>query len=187
MKLLASALISEAPPYSEHAPPWFVVTVKPQHEATVAEAFDRRDIEQFSPMYESCRPHKRADRRAVSQPLFPGYVFCRFERSARTMVLQTPGVTSIVGFGGIAQPVPEEEVERVRAMVASGVPVLPHAYIEEGDRVRIEAGPLRGLEGTVMRTCDDYRLVVSVTFLRRSVSASVDRAFVVPIAANKSR
>jgi transcription antitermination factor NusG len=85
-------------------------------------------------------------------------------------------VTSIVGFGGIAVPVPDEEVARVKTMIASGLPVQPWPYLEEGDPVRIEKGPLRGLEGIVVSHENDYRLVVNVTFLQRSVSVSVDRA-----------
>jgi transcription antitermination factor NusG len=162
--------------------PWFAATVKPQHEIAVARSLDLRGIEQFSPTFDLSRGHQRADRRLLRRPLFPGYVFCRIDRLARTAVLQTPGVTSIVGFGGIPEPIPEIEVERVRAMVASGVSVTPHPWLGQGVRVRIHDGPLRGLEGIVVNTRDEYRLVVSVDFLRRSVSASLDRSCVAPVA-----
>jgi transcription antitermination factor NusG len=67
-------------------------------------------------------------------------------------------------------------VERVKTMVASGLRVQPWPYLEGGDRVRIEQGPLRGLDGIVVSHENEYRLVVNVTFLQRSVSVSVDRA-----------
>jgi transcription antitermination factor NusG len=160
---------------------WFVATVKPQHEATVAQGLDLRGIEQFSPTYETRRAHERAERRILRRALFPGYVFCRFDRTDRTAVVKTPGVTSIVGFGGVAIPVPDEEVERVRAMVGSGFPVRPWPFLEAGARVRIEKGPLCGLEGIVVRQKDDYHLVVSVTFLRRSVAVSLDAESIAPL------
>jgi transcription antitermination factor NusG len=67
-------------------------------------------------------------------------------------------------------------VERVKTMIASGLPVQPWPCLEEGDRVRIEQGPLRGLDGIVVSHENEYRLVVNVTFLQRSVAVSVDRA-----------
>jgi transcription antitermination factor NusG len=157
------------------SPQWFAATVKPQHEAAVAVAFEQRGFEPFSPTYE-VRSQWSDRKRTIHRPLFPGYVFCHFSRSAKAAVAKTPGVTSIVGFGGIAVPVPDEEVARVKTMIASGLPVQPWPYLEEGDPVRIEKGPLRGLEGIVVSHENDYRLVVNVTFLQRSVSVSVDRA-----------
>lgn len=162
-------------------PKWFAATVKPQHEAAVAHGLEVRGIEPFSPTYELAT--KWTDRQKIlRRPLFPGYVFCRFERPARTSVMMTPGVTSIVGFGGVAAPVPDEEIERVKTMIASGLLVQPWPFLEEGDHVRIEEGPLRGLDGIVLRQKNDYQFIVNVTFLRRSISVSVDRDDLAPLA-----
>jgi len=160
---------------------WFVATVKPQHEMAAAAALAMRGIEQFAPAYSLVRANVRADRRMVRLPLFPGYVFCYFSRAERATALKTPGVTSIVGFGGIPTPIADAEIERVRAMTDSGLPVQPWPYVERGHAVRIESGPLRGLEGVVVQVKDDYRLVVSVTLLQRSVSVNIDRDVVVPL------
>ncbi len=166
-------------------PQWFAATVRPQHEAAVARAFETRGFEPFSPTYEM-RSQWTDRSKTLRRPLFPGYVLCRFERSAKATVVKTPGVTSIVGFGGVAVPIADDEVERVKTMVASELPLQPWPFLEQGDRVRIEQGPLRGLDGFVVRGQDDYRLVVNVTFLRRSVSVSVDRHSLAPIANHRT-
>jgi transcription antitermination factor NusG len=90
-------------------------------------------------------------------------------------VLATPGVTSVVGFGNQPAPVTEEEIRAVRTMIASGLPVGPWPYLQVGERVRIEAGPLCGLEGILTQVKDTWRVVVSVELLQRSVAAEVDR------------
>src|SRR5512138_1465004 len=94
---------------AEFARQWFVATVKPQHDGAVAAGLEARGIEPFAPTYRIPRRHIRADRRIAQPPLFPGYVFCRFHRAERAAVLKTPGVLSIIGFGGLPTAVPPEE------------------------------------------------------------------------------
>lgn len=153
--------------------PWFVTTVRPQHEAAVVQQLAVREIEHFAPTYRVLR--RWSDRKkTLDAPLFPGYVFCRFEAGHRARVLKTPGVTSIVGFGGEMAPVAADEMDRVRAMVGSGLAVEPLPYLHQGDRVRILQGPLTGMEGLIVQIKSDWRLVVSVTLLQRSVAVGLD-------------
>jgi transcription antitermination factor NusG len=154
---------------------WFVATVKPQHEATVAQGFNLREMEQFSPTYEMQRQNRQASRRTMRPPLFPGYVFCRFRRLERAAVLKTPGVTSIISFGGNPVAISEEEIERVRIMIASGRAIRPWPYLERGSSVLIESGPLRGVEGIVVEADGDLNVVVSITLLQRSVCVRIER------------
>ena len=157
---------------------WFVTTVRPQHEVVVAKWFEELALEPFSPFYNVVR--QWSDRKkTLEQPIFPGYVFCRFAREDRAKVLNTPGVRSIVGFGGQPAVVPDSEMEQLSAMVASGRLLRPCPYLDKGDSVRIEQGPLRGVEGIVVETQDGCRLVVSITLLKRSVSVLLDIADVV--------
>lgn len=163
-------------------PRWFVTTVKHRHEAGVAAYLAAQGIEPFAPTCPVLR--EWSDRKkTVRFPLFPGYVFGHFALTHRDAVLRTPGVTSIVGFAGIAAAVPDEEVERVRAMMSAGLPLEPWPYLERGHRIRIERGPLKGLEGLIVEVKNDCRLVVSVTLLQRSVSVSIDRDLVAPVSA----
>jgi transcription antitermination factor NusG len=131
-------------------------------------------LESFVPLYLARR--RWSDRiKELELPLFAGYVFCRFGGGERAKVLATPGVTSVVGFGNQPAPVTEEEIHAVRTMIASGLPVGPWPYLRVGERVRIEAGPLCGLEGILTQVKDVWRVVVSVELLQRSVAAEVDR------------
>ena len=46
--------------------------------------------------------------------------------------------------------------------------------------MRIKAGTLRGIVGVLTEFKGDYRLVVSLTLLRRSVAVEIDSALVSP-------
>ena len=91
--------------------PWYVLTVKPQHEKAVAQQLRARAVEEYLPLY----PAKRrwCDRVAIVHlPLFPRYVFCRFTFEDRLKALQIVSVTSIVSFGGSLARSPTKKSRR---------------------------------------------------------------------------
>ena len=115
-------------------------------------------------------------------PLFPSYVFCRFEYEKRVSVLNTPSVLSIVGFGSSPAPVPDEEIAAVRTAIASGRAIEPWPYVRAGDRVEVTHGPLKSLKGVLVQSKNHWRVVVSVDLLMRSLAVEVDRDCVARLA-----
>jgi len=162
--------------------PWFAVRVRSNHERITAAHLRERGYEEFAP---ACKIEKRwSDRtKQIDQFLFPGYIFCRFDPNDRLPVITAPGVVDVVGFGKTPERIPDAEVERVRRMVDSGLLISPYPYVEVGQAVLIERGPLAGVEGILVEAKGKIRLVVSVNLLQRSVSAEVDRHSVRPIKA----
>ncbi len=159
---------------------WYALTVRPRHEKSTARNLHAKGLEDFSPVYRARR--RWCDRvKELEVELFPGYVFCRFSYRERMAVLNTPGVTSIVGFGREPAAVGEEEIEAVRAIVASGLPAQPWQYLRAGQRVRIEEGCLRGVVGIVLRERDLCRVLVSIELLQRSVAVEIDRSLICPV------
>lgn len=160
--------------------PWFAVRVRSNREQTVSLHLREQGLEQFCPSYHV--ETQWTDRKKLTEKfLFPGYVFCRVNPSDRLPVLIVPGVVGLISFGQVPAPIPDIEIEQIRMMVRSGLPVAPWPYLKQGDRVLIERGPLEGLEGILQRTKGKYRLVVSLNLLQRSVAAEVDRSWVRPI------
>jgi transcription antitermination factor NusG len=156
---------------------WFVLTAKPRHEKVVAENLRGKGLESFVPLYRAQR--QWTDRvQAVDLPLFPGYVFCRFAYASRLPVLNTPGVTSVVTFSNVPTPVGDDEISRIRAIQASGLPAQPWPYLHVGQKARIERGALAGLEGGLIREKDGLRVVVCVELLRRAVAVEINRDMV---------
>jgi transcription antitermination factor NusG len=156
---------------------WFVIRVKSNFERHVSISLRSRGIEEYVPLYRLYRTSPvRA--RQVDLPLFPGYVFSRFEVNNRLSVLTVPGVVHILSLHGMPIPVESTEMARIKAMVASGLRVTPWPFVAVGQRVLIESGPLRGVEGLVIAIRNGFRLIASVTLLQRSVSVDIDCAWV---------
>jgi transcription antitermination factor NusG len=158
-------------------PLWYALIVKPRHEKAAEKYLEMRCLEAFLPLYKSARTW--SDRiRTIEMPLFPGYVFCRFDYASRMTVLNAPSVMSIVGFGGNEIPVSEAEILAIKEILASGLPVRPWPYIQAGERVRIHSGALQGTEGIVVREKSCVRIVISVELLQRSIAVEVDRSMI---------
>lgn len=156
---------------------WFAVWTRNQYEPRVSDQLRRKRFEVFLPTVR-VRSRRRDRRVVLAQPLFPGYLFLRFtpSRSGYVAVARTDGVVRVLGEGWDAlQSVPDDQVEGVRRLVTSaeGARALP--WIHLGDRVRIVAGALAGLEGLV-RAWRQGRatFVVNVDLLRRSVGVELE-------------
>jgi transcription antitermination factor NusG len=132
-----------------------------------------KGYETFLPTYQR-RQKKWGRPQDVDAPVFPGYIFCRFEFDRRLPILMTPGIVHIVGARGTPLPVLEEELEAVRRIVNAGVGAQACPHLQVGQRVRINAGPLAGIEGILTNVRGGQRLVVSISLLQRSVAAVID-------------
>ena len=161
-------------------PEWFAVHVRSNHEGAASVHLRARGYQEYSPC--STVQRQWSDRKkAVVRYLFPGYVFCQNPSRVWTPILTIPGVCRIVGIGNMPVPIPEIEIERIRKMVASGVAVIPCPFLNVGESVLIEQGPLAGVEGIIEEAKGKFRLVVSIHLLQRSISAEIDREWVRPL------
>jgi transcription antitermination factor NusG len=159
---------------------WYAVRVRSRFEFVTAEALRERGYEEFLPAYRSKRYW--SDRvKEIDMPLFPGYVFCRFDAADPYRVLNSPGVVHIVSAGKRPLPVEENEVVHIQAICRSGLPVQPWPFLRVGRRIRLERGPLAGLEGIVLEMKAACRIVASLTILQRSVAAEIERDWIRPV------
>lgn len=157
----------------EPSPGWYAVYTRHQHEKTVARILADKGFEIFLPVLTVARRWK--DRtKELSLPLFPCYVFLWGTLRRRIEIVTTPGFHSFVGFGDRPACIPPEEIEAVRQALTSGSRVEPYPFLRYGDRVRINSGPLEGMEGILLRKKNTYRLVLSVELLEKSVAVEVD-------------
>jgi transcription antitermination factor NusG len=113
-------------------------------------------------------------------PLFPGYLFVRLPLRDRMRVLQVPGVVRLVGFGEHLIALPENEIETLRSGLDGGLSAQPHPYLTAGRRVQIKGGPLAGMEGILLRRKSNFRVILSIDLIMRSVAVEVDAADLLP-------
>lgn len=165
---------------------WYALTVKHQHETAVCAALAYKGFEALAPTYRARR--RWSDRvKEIELPLFAGYVFCRFPFAERIQVMDAPGVAKVVEFGGAPAEISDGEIAAIRAVMAAKLPVRPWPYLKPGDRVVVERGPLRGIEGTLLREGagggDQMQLVIGVEILQRSLAVELEPDMVTPLRA----
>jgi len=157
--------------------PWFAVTTRSGFERVASTSLAHKGMTSYLPTYRTKR--RWSDRVVVADiPLFRGYVFCRFDPSNRLPVLTTPGVVSIVGFGPGPSPIDENEINNVQAVLHSGLATEPCPFLREGQKVRVKRGSLEGVDGILVTKKSDFRLIISVQMLQRSVSVEIDREWI---------
>jgi transcriptional antiterminator NusG len=171
--MVATVPLSNFPEGSEVSR-WYALHTMSYCEAKVAGYLGAFGIEVFLPDYLSRRQWN--DRvKMLRRPLFPGYLFGRFHRKLPIEALGGSGLVHIVGFAGSPMPIPDEEIESIRRLVDSGLHLYGSPMLKVGKHVRMCSGPLKGVEGRLEKIKSQFRLVVSVQLLCRSVSAEVDR------------
>jgi transcription antitermination factor NusG len=168
--------------FEPHVEDWFAVQVRTRRERSIASLLSGKGFKTLLPLYE-IQKRRRGRAEVLLAPLFPGYVFCKFDVTKRLPILISPGVISVVGQGRIPTPIDPAEMSAIQTLVSSGVSVEPWPYLEVGQRVRIEDYSLQGMEGILIAFKGSRRIVVSVSLLRRSVALEIDRARVSPIGA----
>jgi transcription antitermination factor NusG len=173
-------------PVADTLPRWFAVYTTPRHEKHVSEMLTERQIETFLPLYRTTRQWKKSRPVVLELPLFPTYVFVRIARQARGFVLGTPGVMSIVGSSRESWVLPDLEIEALRSGLLERK-IEPHPYLTVGERVRIKAGVMAGVEGVLVRKKSEFRVVLSLDSIMQSVAVEVDGDDVEPVGATPGR
>jgi transcription antitermination factor NusG len=152
---------------------WFAAYTLSHHEKHVALLLKGREVESFLPLYATLHHWRNRSKQKLELPLFPNYVFVRIDPRERVRVLEVPGVLSLIGFGRKPAPLPDLEIEALRSGIGQRR-VEPHPYLVVGERVRIRAGAMCGLEGVLVRKKNNLRVVLTLDVIRQSVVVEVD-------------
>jgi len=179
---MATSLVVTAPHEgartSRAAPPlWRVLWTHSNCEQLVRDQLAAKGFELFLPAVETWT--RRGGSPCVFRvPLFRGYLFLRhaMDKASYIEVCKARGLVRVLGESwDRLDVVPDSEIEALQRMVDAHLPMLPHPYLKEGERVRITRGPLADLEGFVVRVNPKTGLlVVSLNLLRRSIAVQLD-------------
>ncbi len=160
---------------------WHAIYVRPSHEVQVAKRFSIREIESYLPQYQVEHRWKNRCTKKLDLPLFPGYIFAHISPGERVRVLEVPSVLWVVGAGGRPTPLPDSDVDALRAGLHARN-AQPHPFLKVGERVRIRGGALAGMEGVVVRSKNHIRVIISLDLIMQSVSVEVDWDELEPVA-----
>ena len=150
---------------------WWVVHTKSRNEKALAHDLIRRQISYFLPMSWKVRRKSRRTIRSLL-PLFSGYLFFCGSENDRTEVLRTDRVANLIKVKNQEQLL--NELLQIQQALGAGAPLVPHKYVKTGQKCKVIAGPLLGLEGVVATTRGLTRLVLQVDMLGQAASVEID-------------
>ena len=150
---------------------WWVAHTKSRNEKALAQDLVRRNINYFLPMSWKVRRQSRRTIRSLL-PLFSGYIFFCGQEAERLELLKTNRVANLIEVVDQEQLV--RELVQIEQALRVGAPLTPHKYIRTGQRCRVIAGPLVGLEGVAVQTRGSTRLVLQVDMLGQAASVEID-------------
>ncbi len=94
-------------------------------------------------------------------------------------LLQQPGVLGFAASSAKPTAISDEEISVLRTATES-LKAEPHPYLSNGDSVRIVAGPLVGVTGILTRRKQEYRVVLSIEAIMRSIVVEVSEFDIEP-------
>jgi transcription antitermination factor NusG len=150
---------------------WWVAHTKSRNEKALAHDLIAKDISYFLPM--TWKVHRKSHRtiRALL-PLFSGYLFFCGEETQRVELLRTNRVANLIEVKD--QDKLLNELVQFEQALRVGAPLTPYKYIRAGQRCRVIAGPLLGLEGIVVKMKGATRLVLQIDILGQAASVEID-------------
>ena len=158
---------------------WIAVYTKSRHEKVVIQELEKNDIEAYCPILKERR--QWSDRkRWVEFPLFRSYVFAKIELKNSLYILQTIGVHHIVKFQGNISTIPDGIIQNIKSMIDGGFTVEQVEYFVKGDEVKVVDGPLKGMEGIVVKIKNENKLVLKVTAIQQAISVQIHPGYLKP-------
>lgn len=131
---------------------WFAICTHSKQEDRANYNLQTANVECFSPRIKECRRNQFSGAVSyITRPLFPRYIFARFNLPLLRKVSFTRGVLKVVSFNAKPAPIDEGVIELLRARVGSDGFLSVGEALKPGDEVRIKDGPWKALVGVVER------------------------------------
>ena len=158
---------------------WYCLHTKPQKEEQVASfCAAQLGLETYYPRLRQYRNIRRK-RRLVIGPLFPRYLFCRFDHGLRYRAVRyAPEVVEIVSKGSAPTMVSPNLIQGLREWADEEVDLLDlQPSMRIGDRVEITTGPMQGLSGTILKESkESVRITILLSFLQDGAQLNLERS-----------
>jgi len=162
---------------------WYAVWTRSHSEQLVADQLMAKGFDVFLPRI-SIWSRRGGIRHVIQVPMFSGYLFLHeaVDKNTYIEVQKARGIVRILGERwDRLSPIADVEIESLQRVLDAQLTLTPYPYLREGQRVRITGGPLKGVEGFLVKNkLRKGLLVLSVNLLQQSVVAVVDCTWVDP-------
>ncbi|HXQ71948.1 MAG TPA: transcription termination/antitermination NusG family protein [Pyrinomonadaceae bacterium] len=156
---------------------WYAVLTKPKQEQRAETNLRAWNIEAFTPKFKDRRRRRRQGSDYSFKPLFPRYVFARFDpQCCLHRVTFTRGVHSIVHFGDSLARIDDKIISIIQLRMDTDGLVRVGEEFKCGDPVMIDYGPFKSLIGIFERDIGDAeRVRILLTTISYQAHLTVDK------------
>lgn len=157
---------------------WYPVYTNPRAEKKAYEALVKKGITTYLPLHKTLK--QWSDRKKwVNEPFIKSYLFVHVKPSQQADVLMTKGIARFIYFAGKIASMPERQIEGLKLLLASEMDIeITEEDLLSGERVRIKAGPLKGMEGEVVAYRNQKQLALRFESIGCSVIIYVGASFI---------
>lgn len=139
---------------------WYVIRTKPHQERLAEFHLRQLSVETFLPLLRQQKTVRRQDKTVV-EPLFPRYLFARFDITDRYRAVNfSRGVLNIVEFGLKPAEVSEALIDGIKSRMEDGYVTPKAERFQQGQIVHITGGPLAGLEAVFVKELKEQHRVI---------------------------
>jgi transcriptional antiterminator NusG len=157
---------------------WIAIAVARNRELPVSAALGSAGYETLVPQKENSLIN------GTKPPLFPGYIFLRFDAKIDCSIIRIPGVRYIVSFGGHVVPLQDDEANNLRIIAITKPNVRLGTPLQLGDMALIDTGPLKGLKGIVRDIRNSRRVVVMIPFFNSAIEVTLSSNDILSVVSN---
>jgi len=147
---------------------WFLLQFKSNSHHLAAKNLNRQGFETFLPLHDTT---SRSLSRFIntSKPLFPGYMFVRFDRAESEWhrINNTYGVSRLITFNSILKSIPTIFVESLMQQYDLSGKLYPIKKLKKGDQVTVLKGPFANFIATVEEYEADHRIWILMDLMGR--------------------
>jgi len=148
---------------------WYVLVTRSRHEKKCELMLQKKGFEVFLPLQKVIR--QWSDRKKlVDVPLFPGYLFIRYDESRRPEVLSIPGVVRFVRYVDNDATIPESQINAIRMAIDESIDMdVTEIQFSEGEDIQIISGPFRGLFGKIIQYKSRKKIMISIDIIGKTI------------------
>ena len=147
---------------------WFILKFKPNSHHQARKNLTRQGFEVFLPLHDTTS-RKLSRFINTSKPLFPGYMFIRFNRAESNWhkINNTYGVSRLITFNSILKSIPTIFVDHLMKRYDLSGKLIPIKKLKKGDHVKILKGPFANFIATVETYETDQRIWILIDLMGR--------------------
>ncbi len=153
---------------------WFALYTKSRSEKKVHQALVDKGIDCYLPLEKKLKLW--SDRKKwVEEPFIRSYIFVYTEEENLQQSLNTPGVVSVIKFGGKAAQVQEDHINVIKSILSSSEDYeICAENFEPGEHVMVESGSLKGLYGELVHHLNKYKVLVRITSINQNILIKIN-------------